>query len=64
MVKERQQEMNYVENDYKVESVQDRFPNDDLRLQEKDNSNVSLQVLCMYENQTNVIFCFGLIDMQ
>ena len=64
MVKERQQEMNYVENDYKVESVQDRFPNDDLRLQEKDNSNVSLHILCMYENQTNVIFCLELIDMQ
>ena len=35
MVKERKEELEVVENEYKVESVQHRFPNDDLQLQEQ-----------------------------
>jgi hypothetical protein len=42
MVKEREEEMNNAENEYKVENVQDRFPNDDLQLNEKEKTNVSL----------------------
>ncbi|XP_074662535.1 uncharacterized protein LOC141915040 [Tubulanus polymorphus] len=40
MVKEREDEMNVAENEHKVESVQDRFPNDDLELHEKLSSKI------------------------
>ena len=34
MVKERQEEITIAENEHKMESVQHRFPNDDLQLQD------------------------------
>ena len=34
MMKEREDELTHIENEHKVEGVQDRFPNDDLQLQE------------------------------
>ena len=43
MVKERQDEMNQAENEYNVEHVQDRFPNDDLELNEKERSVIFLK---------------------
>ena len=36
MVKEREEELITVENEHRVDSVQERFPNDNLQLQEKD----------------------------
>ena len=42
MVKDREKQLQNVENEQKMDTVQDRFPNDDLHLQEKDK--VSLGV--------------------
>ena len=40
MVKERADEVNCMENENKVDSVQERFPNDDLQLNDKDKHTV------------------------
>ncbi|XP_064629572.1 uncharacterized protein LOC135488737 isoform X2 [Lineus longissimus] len=45
MVKEREQEMSNAENEYKVDNVQDRFPHDDLQLNEKEKSNQRYRAL-------------------
>lgn len=34
MMREREDELTHIENEHKVESVQERFPNDDLQLQD------------------------------
>ena len=39
MVKEREDDLVNVENEHKVVSVQDRFPNDDLQLTNNDKEN-------------------------
>lgn len=36
MMKDREKQLQNVENEHKMDTVQDRFPNDDLNLQEKD----------------------------
>ena len=37
MVKNRQDELRAAENEHKVDSVQERFPNDDLHLSQSDD---------------------------
>ena len=40
MVKEREEEVREAENDQRMETVQDRFPHDDLQLQDRDKAQV------------------------
>ena len=42
MVKDRQEELTVVENEHKMESVQERFPSDDLGLHDKEKYTVSV----------------------
>ena len=44
MKKEHLDELEYVENEQKIDSVQDRFPNDNLRLQETQVPSVSARL--------------------
>ncbi|KAK2156116.1 hypothetical protein LSH36_221g02011 [Paralvinella palmiformis] len=39
MMKDREKQLQNVENEQKMDTVQNRFPNDDLQLQEKDKRN-------------------------
>ena len=45
MVKEREEELMTVENEHRVDSVQERFPNDNLQLQEKEKVSRSTFIL-------------------
>ena len=54
MKREHLDELEYVENEQKIDSVQDRFPNDNLRLQETQVPSVSARLTSpMY----HVILC-------
>ena len=48
MVKERGDEMSHVENETKVGNVQDRFPNDDLQLQDGERVGCYRGILTKY----------------
>ena len=51
MVKERADEVNCMENENKVDSVQERFPNDDLQLNDKDKHTVGPEFWSSVENR-------------
>ena len=40
MVKDREEELSQAENEHKVDSVQERFPNDDLNLSQSDEKTL------------------------
>jgi len=44
MMKDREKQLQNVENEQKMDTVQNRFPNDDLQLQEKDKVRLKVTI--------------------